>query len=89
MGDEIKPNEAIRITYNGQIPRPEDYVSIMFEITKMGAVEGRILIRVKGPEIPKETEIWVLAPTALYLQPGTQVYIKYKGPITLFTNTAG
>ncbi len=88
VGDELKPNEAIRITFSGQSPKPGESTSIMLEVSKMGKIEGRIIIRVKEPNVQKRVEIWVLSATALYIPAGVEVYIKYDGPITVITGTA-
>jgi len=87
-GDELKPNEAIRITFSGQTPQEGETAAVLLEVTKMGKVEGRIIIRVKGPNIPQQVEVYVLSATALYVPPGAELYIKYDGPITIITNTA-
>jgi len=87
-GDELKPNEAIRITFNAQAPKSGEMAAVLLEVVKMGKIEGRILIRLRAPNIPRQTEIYVLAANALYVPPGAEVYVKYEGPVTIVTGTA-
>ena len=87
-GDELKTNEAIRITFNAQAPKPGEMAAVLLEVVKMGKIEGRILIRLRAPNIPRQTEIYVLAANAIYVPPGAEAYVKYEGPVTIVTGTA-